>query len=208
MVAAWWRRQVGDAGVDGRFGIEVRNVKEARLTRSWLRRAVTGALLAAAAVLMTGSGEAQRATAVPKLDLERYMGVWFEIAQYPIKKQKDCRGSQRVLYALGNKPRTFQMGTFCELSVGGSNEWDAQGKLGKTGDGRLRLRRLWLLHREYWVLALGPAYEWALVGTPNHKSLWVLSRKAQMDPQMLAEIEDRAKAQGFDTAKLSMVAHR
>jgi apolipoprotein D and lipocalin family protein len=61
---------------------------------------------------------------------------------------------------------------------------------------------IWPFARKYWVLAIGEAYDWALVGDPNHKSLWVLSRTNTVTPELLEEIERRAVAEGFDIAKL------
>jgi apolipoprotein D and lipocalin family protein len=77
-----------------------------------------------------------------------------------------------------------------------------------AGDGRLRLSRWLIFHTKYWVIATGPTYEWALVGNPNHKSLWVLSKTATMQPDTLAQIEAKAAAAGFSTARLVKVAHR
>ena len=67
-------------------------------------------------------------------------------------------------------------------------------------------RRLVLLSTPYWVLATGPAYEWALVGSPKHKTLWILSRTSTLDPAVLMQIKSTATAQGFDLTKLITVA--
>ena len=148
---------------------------------------------------------AQTVSAVPKLDLKQYMGVWYEIARFPVKSEKRCTGEGKVLYALGDRPGSFQMGTSCRLKNGTPDEWDANGKMDKLGDGRLKLSRLELFSTKYWVLALGPAYDWALVGSPNHKTLWVLSRTVTLSPDVLTAIEAKASAEGFETGKLIMV---
>jgi lipocalin len=57
------------------------------------------------------------------------------------------------------------------------------------------------------VLATGPNYEWALVGSPNHKTLWVLSRTATLPAETYQQIVSQAAAQGFKTAKLLTVTH-
>lgn len=167
-----------------------------------VRRTAGMGLIALGLGLMHSGAVAQSAGAVPKLDLNRFVGVWYEMARLPNKMEKRCKQNDTILYALGTKDGTFQMGIFCKVKPDLSNEWDANGKMDKSGDGRLKVTHLWPFHKKFWVLATGPAYEWALVGSPNHKTLWLLSRSAEMSPAVLAQIEASASAARFDTAKL------
>ena len=148
----------------------------------------------------------QTVSAVPKLDLNQYMGTWYEIARLPTKAEKKCVSDVLVLYALGDKPNSFQMGTSCHLKNGASDVRDADGKrYKKSDDGRLKLTRLVLFSTKYWVLDLAPDGSWALVGSPNHKQLWILSRTAVLSPEVLTALEAKASAQGFKTGKLITV---
>lgn len=156
---------------------------------------VLGALSSSRAV-------AQTVTAVPALDLNRFMGVWHEEARLPNKMERNCVNAGTILYALGTKRDTFQEGIFCQTKDGSSNDWDANGKVDKQGDGRLKVAHPWPFYKKYWVLAVGPSYQWALVGSPNHKALWILSRTSKMEPQVLSSLERQAAALGFATSKL------
>lgn len=163
----------------------------------------------ASAVVLAGmmisgaqAARAQTVTPVPKLDLNRYTGVWYEITRFPPKAEKKCLNDGMVLYALGEKPGHLQMSTTCQLENGSPDSWGNTGKMDKAGDGRLKLGRFWPFTHKYWVLAAGTGYEWALVGTPNHKSLWVLSRTRTLSSDVLSSIEAQARAQGFNTDKL------
>ena len=147
-------------------------------------------------------------SAVPKLDLNRYLTAWNVQAWLPSKAEKRCAADVDVLYAFGDKPGTFQLGTFCRLANGSIQEWGNIGKVDKAGGGKLKLRHWVLLSRPYWVLAVGQDYQWALVGTPNHKQLWVLSRAVALEPAAMAEIQRLARAQGFDPGKLATVTRR
>jgi apolipoprotein D and lipocalin family protein len=159
-------------------------------------------MLLAFLLAITPMAPAQTTSAVPKLDAGKFIGTWYALARYPIKREKRCLSDDMVLYALGDKRDTFQVVTSCQIKDGNSDYWNDRGKLSKTGDGSLRLSRIWPFTARYWVLATGPAYEWALVGTPNHRSLWVLSKSTVVTPEALAAIEATAAAQGFNTAKL------
>ena len=55
---------------------------------------------------------------------------------------------------------------------------------------------------DYWVLALDPNYNHALVGTPNQKYLWILSRTPTMDEATYQTMVATAKSQGYDVSKL------
>ena len=166
------------------------------------------AILFALLLASSHPAPAQTVTAVPKLDLNRVMLPWYEIAGYPVKAQKHCLSDIMVLFALGDKPNTLQVVTSCKIKGDNSDYWNATGKMGPAGDGTLRLRHLLILHTNYWVLALGADYEWALIGSPNHKSLWVLSKAAELSPDLLATIEAKAAAQGFDPTKLVKVSQQ
>lgn len=160
-------------------------------------------LMGLAGLLASAQGaSAQKVTAVPQLDLERLTGTWYEVARYPTKFEKVCAGQATLLFAEGDKPKSFQMGTFCPGKNGTPQENDATGKVDKQGDGRLKLGFLWPFTTKYWVLSLGPEYDWALVGQPNRKVISVLSRTPSLDAATLASVEAKAAAQGFRTDKL------
>ena len=173
-----------------------------RLAAGWL------AVFACLTMASSSRAHGQGVTAVSTFDLNRYMGVWFQVARLPVKAQKRCVSDDMVLYALGDKSNSFQVGISCQQKNGAPDTWDMAGKMDKkTMDGRLKLSHLVLFSTKYWVLATGPNYEWALVGSPNHKTLWVLSRTVSLDPQIVTQIEAKASAEGFNTAKLKTITH-
>ena len=162
---------------------------------------------AALALAFTVEASGQRASAIPSLDLDKLTGTWYQIAKLPTKAEKNCLSDGTVLYALNNKRDTFQIGTFCTVKGGDQDSRTASGKMDKVRDGRLKISRLAVLTRPYWVLAADPDYDWALTGTPNHKSLWVLARHTTLPPEIVREVEGIAAAQGFPVAKLESVTH-
>ena len=170
------------------------------------RRNASALILLAFFLPLTGTARAQAVSAVAKLDASKFIGSWYVLARYPIKRQKRCLSDDMVLYALGDKRDTFQVVTSCQVKDGNSDYWNDRGKLSKSGDGSLKLSRIWPLTTQYWVLATGPEYEWALIGTPNHRSLWVLSKTAVLKPEVLAEVVAKAASEGYNTAKLVKIS--
>jgi apolipoprotein D and lipocalin family protein len=144
----------------------------------------------------------QTPAAVAKLDLNQFIGTWYVIERLPIHREKLCLGDEMVLYALGDKHDTFQVVTSCALKGDNSNFWNEKGKLDPAGSGALKLRRFLILHSKYWVFANAPDYAWMVVGTPNHKSLWILSKATTLAPDALSAAAAQASTAGFDPAKL------
>lgn len=153
-----------------------------------------------------GAAAAQQASAVAKLDLRRFVGSWYEVARYPNRAEKHCANDAVRLYALGDKPGRIQVVTTCRTKEGYADVRNMNGRTAdKNGDGKLKVTSIWPFSTPFWVLAVGPQYEWALLGNPNHKLLWVLSRTPTMTPEVLAEAEAKASAEGYDRGKLVMV---
>jgi len=147
----------------------------------------------------------QAVVSVPKLDLNRFATGWYEIARLPNKREKKCVSNAFQIYAPAYKPGHFQYVQSCLLQDGETNIRNLNGRLDEERDGKLKLSTFPLFSTKLWVMATGPDFEWALVGSPNHNLLWVLSRTATMDSAVLQQVEGIATAQGFTVGKLEMV---
>lgn len=145
---------------------------------------------------------AQTATPVAKLDPDGFIVPWFEQARLQNKREKPCLTDNVVLYSLGDKKNTFQIVTSCLVKNANWQSWNQNGKLDPAGSGRLKLKWIWPFTHPYWVVATGPEMKWIVVGTPNHKSVWLLSRDRAAAPEVLAEMRSRAAAEGYDVGKL------
>ena len=63
-----------------------------------------------------------------------------------------------------------------------------------------------LVWADYWVLALDPDYQWALVGEPDRKYLWILSRLPEMDRARFEQLKEKAETMGYDLGPLRLMA--
>jgi apolipoprotein D and lipocalin family protein len=72
----------------------------------------------------------------------------------------------------------------------------------ETGNGRLKVSFFWPFSSDYWIIGLDDEYRWALVGNPNRKYLWLLSRTPQLDAASVEKARDIAARQGFDLDRL------
>jgi apolipoprotein D and lipocalin family protein len=71
-----------------------------------------------------------------------------------------------------------------------------------SDNARLKVSFFWPFKSDYWVIGLDPDYRWAVVGNPNRKYLWLLSRTPQLPKPLLDAALASASAQGFDLSQL------
>jgi len=140
---------------------------------------------------------------VEHVDIERYMGTWFEIAKLPQSFEKGLVGITATYSILPNgKVRVVNRGYKRDFTgkartaVGKAVVVDA-----KT-NAKLKVSFFWPFTGDYWILELGKDYEYAVVGDESRKYLWILSRTPQMDESTYNDLVKRAQTKGFDVSKL------
>jgi apolipoprotein D and lipocalin family protein len=140
---------------------------------------------------------------VPTVDLQRYLGTWYEIATIPHFFQKDCVGVTAV-YSLRPDGDIDVVNTCRKKTLDGIVK-TARGKawvVDKATRAKLKVRFFWPFSGDYWIIELDADYQWAVVGAPDRNYLWILCRSARMDDVLYQELLNRAEAKGFDTSRL------
>lgn len=142
---------------------------------------------------------------VPFVDLNRYLGKWYEIASYYQKFQKDCVATT-ANYSLRDNGDIDVLNE-CRLKTFDGKLKSAHGKakvVDKDTNAKLKVSFFWPFYGKYWIIDLGENYEYAVVGHPNREYLWILSRTPTMDPATLNGIRARLTEKHFDLSKLNM----
>ena len=138
----------------------------------------------------------------PSVELSQLQGKWYEIARLPRSTETDCHGTT----AFYKQAADGSLGVVNQCNVG-----SATGKLqtiamsatvpdssvpaklalnvgGYTGD--------------YWILEVGPSYEYVVVGHPSRLYFWILSRTPTLEASVIGGVLSRAQAKHFDTSLL------
>lgn len=152
---------------------------------------------------------AQDVRPVAKVDLDRYVGKWYEIARFPNRFQDQCSGNVTAQYAKRSDGEIDVINR-CRKNDGGMDEAIGRGRIADAiTNARLKVRFApdWLgwipfLWADYWIIELADDYTYAAVGEPSREYLWILSRTPTMPDSTYAAVVDRLTEQGFDTAKL------
>ena len=140
---------------------------------------------------------------VAQVDLARYVGTWYEIASYPQRFQKGCTATTAV-YTLREDGK-IQVINRCNRDSLDGRETIARGRarvVDRESNAKLKVTFFWPFWGDYWIIDLDPEYRYAVVGHPNRKYLWILSRTRTMDPPVYSGILERLTAQGYDIGKL------
>jgi apolipoprotein D and lipocalin family protein len=140
---------------------------------------------------------------VPSVDLKRYAGVWYEIARFPTRFQKDCASDVTATYTL--KPDgDVEVLNACKEAGGKTKQAKGTAKLAdkKGPNSKLKVTFFWPFYGDYWIIDLDPDYKWALVGAPGRNYLWMLSRTPQISDGLYQELVEAAKQKGFDSGRL------
>ena len=140
---------------------------------------------------------------VPHVEVQRYLGTWYELASIPQRFQRGCTATTA----------TYSLRPDGELDVLNKCRMDSVDGVEKTATGRARVvdaatnaklevsffRPFW---GDYWIIDLDPEYQYAVVGHPGRDYLWILSRTAHVEPAVYDGIVAKLTQQGYPLDRL------
>lgn len=173
------------------------------------------ALLLSFFVLLTAVGNAQEKSTqplevVPSVDLNRYTGTWYEVARLPFRFQTQCVGDVTATYTLLDDG-TIKVVNRCRNQNGEMDEAVGRAKLASKDGPNTKLKVRFapaflsifpFVWGDYWIIDLAADYSYAVVGEPERRYMWILSRTPVMDETTFQGIVDRAKQKGYDLTSL------
>ena len=143
---------------------------------------------------------------VDRVDLGRYVGKWFEIASFPMFFQRRCVGDTTAEYTL-QPDGEIAVRNRCRTEDGFDEANGRAWAVAGTVNSQLKVSFFWPFRSDYWVIGLDEDYRWAVVGNPNRKYLWVLSRTPALPKEQLDRALQAAVKQGYDLAPLRYTRH-
>lgn len=146
---------------------------------------------------------------VQELDLDRYLGKWYEIARFDHSFERGLVGAT-ANYSLREDGKIKVLNTGYKDSFEGKfNEAEAKAYIpDENYPGALKVSFFLFFYSDYWVLDLDENYTFALVGSKSSKYLWILSRTPEMAPADLQRVLNKAVSLGYNTGNLIWVEQR
>lgn len=140
---------------------------------------------------------------VPRVELERYLGTWYDIASFPQRFQRGCTATT----ATYSKRPDGQIDVLnrCRRGSLDGKETSASGRarvVDRATNAKLEVSFFRPFWGAYWIIDLGRDYEYAVVGHPSRDYLWILSRRPTLAAAICDGILSRLRAQGYEVDRL------
>jgi apolipoprotein D and lipocalin family protein len=140
---------------------------------------------------------------VVQVNIDRYLGKWYEIARYPHWFEENCH----AVTAEYERSEDGSLQVINRCREGGlQGDWkEAKGRAYVTDpetNAKLEVTFFWPFYGDYWIIALDDNYQWAVVSEPRRQHLWILSRRPEMDPHLYEAITTQLQEKGFDLSFL------
>ena len=137
------------------------------------------------------------------VELDRYLGRWYEFARYDMMFERGCEGVTAD-YSL-RPDGMIRVLNSCHAGAPTGPLKTAEGRAKRVGDAlgaKLKVSFFGPFYADYWVLDRADDYSWAIVGEPSGRYLWILTRTPALTPAVRELVLDRARAMGYDLSLL------
>jgi len=150
----------------------------------------------------------QELKVVDYVDLEKYSGLWYEIERLPAWFQRDCYSNVTAYYELKDNG---YLTVINKCKKNNNKVKTAKGKAwlsDKKTNAKLKVSFFWPIRGDYWIIDLDKEnYQYAVVGHPNRKYLWILSREKDLDIKILDSIKNNLKEKKYVLDNLIKTKH-
>jgi len=156
-------------------------------------------------IMNSTSCQSQDPETVKYVDLEKYSGLWYEIAAFPTRFEKGCSNTTAE-YQISESGHVIVINR-CKRD---EKRTKIKGKafiVPNSGNAKLKVQFFWPFRGDYWIFELADDYSVAVVGSPSRKYLWILARENKLDENIYREFVLRMEQKGFDTGQLVRTEH-
>jgi len=139
---------------------------------------------------------------VDRVDLKRFAGTWYCLYSIPTMFDKGSR--EMITHYTWDKDGYYDVVTTCkkdespELHTFTSKIFQVKG----TNNSRMKAQFIWPIKVDYWVIDLADDYSYTVVGHPDHKFLYIMARKPEMDKALYEQIVAKCKSMGYPVDQL------
>jgi len=140
------------------------------------------------------------------VDLERYLGEWYVIANIPYFGERG-NVAGRAIYRMRDDGRMDDIYLYRKGDFDGRERrmdgvaWVVD----EESNARWKVRFYWPFTFDYYIVGLDPDYQWSMVGHPSRNYAWIMARAPRMDEDLYARLLARFDELGFDSSELQKV---
>ncbi len=157
-------------------------------------------------LLTTTFAQKSELKTVEFVDLNKYAGLWYEVAKIPNRFQKHCVKETTAKYTLKENGE-IEVVNSCIDDKGKPDKTEGIARVvDKKSNAKLEVsffsilgwRPIW---GDYWIIGLDENYQWAIVGTPSRKYGWILARTPKLSNDVMEKINQILVNQGYEPKK-------
>jgi lipocalin len=143
---------------------------------------------------------------VSTVDLNRYMGMWYEIARLPnyFERKLKCT-SANYTFRDDGRITVLNKGYYLTDPQKSTSARGVAWIPDRNSPAKLKVQFFWPFSGDYWIMELDKEYRYVLVGDPSHKYLWILAREKEMDEQTYNMLLSKAVENGYDVKSIIRV---
>lgn len=138
---------------------------------------------------------------VEKVELNKYLGTWYEIARFEHFFERDCK-NVTANYSMIDVETIKVINRCTKIQTNEKKEAIGRAYAIDETNSKLKVSFFRPFYGDYWVLMLDENYKYAVVGTPSREYLWILARDSKLDEKIKNGILEKLPSLGFDTSKL------
>jgi apolipoprotein D and lipocalin family protein len=155
------------------------------------------------------SAERESLPTVEALDLERFMGDWYVIANIPTRFERGAHNAVES-YSLDDRGRVATTFTFRDGAFDGPEKrFEPTGFVREgTGNAVWGMRFIWPIKAEYRVMYVDPEYRTTIVGRTKRDYMWIMAREPELSDDVLDSLIDRVVAAGYERDAIVRVPQR
>ena len=152
------------------------------------------------------SGKMEKLKTVEYVDIERFMGDWYVISNIPTFIEKRATNAVEN-YRLNNNREIETTFSFYQDSPNGKRkEYNPKGYVYNTEtNAEWRMQFIWPFKMPFLIIDLDTNYSYTVIGVPNRKYVWIMSRKSSLDSKTYNMIIDKLKDVGYDVKQIKKV---
>lgn len=171
-----------------------------------MRFIITLIILLAAVVSSLAARKLPPLATVDKVDLNRYAGLWYQIAYFPFRFQPKDAKLTTAEYTMHSDGYVTVKNTAYKDFEGTQVMSDITGKAfiaDKKTNAKLKVQFFWPFKGDYWIILLDEKdYQWAVVSAPNRNYLWILARQPLMEKGLYDSLVQQIAARHIDVNKI------
>jgi len=143
---------------------------------------------------------------VPFVDIERFMGDWYVIANIPTFIEKRATNAIET-YRLNKKGEIETTFTFFQGDPSGEKKvYTPKGFIYNTEtNAEWRMQFVWPFKAPFLIIDLADDYSYTVIGVPNRKYVWIMAREPQLPVDTFSNITQKLAGIGYDISRIQRI---